>query len=108
MGKTGPGGFDGVLDSIRALQEQAIADLGEVPLVIFGHSMGSMFVQSYVERHQDHDGVILSGTSGPNEELAAMVDGMKALVEAGAGDEPLDALGALTKRSRLPGPTTTG
>ena len=31
MGKTGPGGFDGVLDSIRALQEQAVADLGDVP-----------------------------------------------------------------------------
>ncbi len=97
MGKTGPGGFDGVLDSIRSLQEQARADLGELPLVIFGHSMGSMFAQSYVQRHQDHDGVILSGTTGPNDELAAMVEGMNALVEAGAGDEPLDALGAFNE-----------
>ncbi len=97
MGKTGPGGFDGVIDSIRALQEQAVADLDGLPLVIFGHSMGSMFTQSYIEQYQDHDGVILSGTTGPNEELAAMVDGMKALVEAGAGDEPLDALGGFNE-----------
>ncbi len=97
MGKTGPGGFDGILDSIRAVQDRAVDDLGDLPLVIFGHSMGSMFVQAYVQRHHDHAGFVLSGSSGPTPELAGLVEGMNAIVEAGAGDEPLDALGAFNE-----------
>ena len=91
-GKTGPRGFDGVLGAIRSVQEQACADLGALPVIVFGHSMGSMFTQAYMQQHTDLDGVILSGTSGPNPALGEMVEGMKAIVEAGAGDEPLDAL----------------
>ncbi len=96
-GKTGPGGFDGVLGAIRSLHEQAVADLGDIPVIVFGHSMGSMFVQAYVERHHDFAGFILCGTSGPSDELGDMVEGLKAVVEAGAGDEPLDALGAFNE-----------
>lgn len=93
-GKTGPGGFDGVLGAIRALQDQAVADQGDLPVVVFGHSMGSMFTQAYVQRHGDHAGFILSGSAVATPEIDAMVEGVNAVVDAGAGDEPLDALGA--------------
>lgn len=93
QGRTGPAGFEGVLEDVRSLQGQARADLGDLPVVVFGHSMGSMLAQAYVPRHADLAGFVLSGTSGPNPVLGEMVEGMKALVEAGAGDEPLDALG---------------
>ncbi len=94
MGVTGPNGFDGVLGSIRAVHERAVSDLGDLPVVVFGHSMGSMFTQAYVQRYPDLAGFVLSGTAGPAPELAEMAQGMQAMADAGAGDEPIDALGA--------------
>ncbi len=94
VGVAGPNGFEGVLGSIRALHDRAIADLGELPVVVFGHSMGSMFAQAYVQRFTDLVGFVLSGTAGPAPELAEMAQGMQAMVDAGAGDEPIDALGS--------------
>ena len=97
MGVTGPNGFDGVLGSIRSLHEQAVDDLGDLPVIVFGHSMGSMFVQAYVQRYTDVAGFVLSGTAGPAPELAEMAQGMQAMVDAGAGDEPVDALGSFNE-----------
>lgn len=97
MGKTGPGGFDGVLGSIRSLQETATAEFPGLPVIVFGHSMGSMFTQAYVQRHHDLAGFILSGSAAPTPELGELVTGVEAIVEAGAGDEPLDALGSFNE-----------
>jgi alpha-beta hydrolase superfamily lysophospholipase len=92
VGRTGPNGFDGVLGSVRALHERARADLGDLPLVVFGHSMGSMITQAYVQRHGDHAGFILSGTSGPNPALGEMAAGLQMVVDAGGGDDVLPLL----------------
>jgi alpha-beta hydrolase superfamily lysophospholipase len=94
-GLAGPRGFDGVLDSIHAVQERALHDVGELPVVVFGHSMGSMFAQVYAQEHASElAGVVLCGTSGPMPELEEMVTGLKAAVDGGAGDAPLDMLGS--------------
>lgn len=97
MGKTGPGGFDGVLGSIRSLQETAVGEFPGLPVIVFGHSMGSMFTQAYVQRHHDLAGFILSGSAAPTPELGELVTGVQAIVDAGAGDEPLDALGSFNE-----------
>lgn len=92
-GTTGPNGFAGAVASIRAVHEQAMADLGDVPTIVFGHSMGSVLAQAYTQAHADHLGIVLSGAMGPTDELAVLVEGLEGLVAAGAGDEPLAALG---------------
>ena len=97
MGKTGPGGFDGVLGSIRSLQETASDEFPGLPVVVFGHSMGSMFTQAYVQGRDDLAGFILSGSATATPELGELVTGIEAIVEAGAGDEPLDALGGFNE-----------
>ncbi len=97
VGRTGPGGFDGLIGSVRAVHERAVTDLGDLPVVLFGHSMGSMILQAYVQRHHDFAGFVLSGSSGPSPQLAEMASGLAAMVEAGAGDEPLDALAAFNE-----------
>lgn len=97
MGKTGPGGFDGVLGAIRSLQDTAAAEFPDLPVIVFGHSMGSMFTQAYVQRHHDLAGFILSGSAAPAPELAELLTGIEAIVEAGAGDDPIDALGSFNE-----------
>lgn len=92
VGRTGPNSFHGVLGSVRAVHERALAELGDLPVVIFGHSMGSMITQAYVQRHGDHAGFILSGTSGPNPALEEMAAGLQMMVDAGGGDDVLPLL----------------
>jgi alpha-beta hydrolase superfamily lysophospholipase len=94
VGRPGPRGFDGVLDAIHAVQQQALADVGPVPVVLFGHSMGSVFAQVYAQQHATElAGFVLCGSFGPSPELAEMVAGIRAAVEAGAGETVLDSLG---------------
>src|SRR5947209_4740342 len=45
VGKAGPRGWDAMVDDLRELGALARADLGELPLVLFGHSMGSFLSQ---------------------------------------------------------------
>jgi alpha-beta hydrolase superfamily lysophospholipase len=55
--------------------------------------MGSVVVQAFMVR--DPDGVsayVLSGTMGPAEGTEEFVAGMRAAIDAGMADEPLDAL----------------
>lgn len=94
-GRPGPGGLAGALDDMHQLIGIAVGDVPGVPTVLFGHSMGSIFAQAYVERGDDRlDGYVLSGCPGPLAEgMAEMVGAIREAVDAGMGDEPLDMLG---------------
>lgn len=95
-GRIGPRGMDGVLDDVGELAALAAADLGNRPLVLFGHSMGSLVVQAFVEqRGHDLAAYALSGTMGPAEPAGELVEGVRQAVDAGMADEPLDLLGGL-------------
>jgi alpha-beta hydrolase superfamily lysophospholipase len=95
-GCIGPRGMDGVLDDVGELAALAAADLGNRPLVLFGHSMGSLVVQAFVEqRENDLAAYALSGTMGPAETPTDMVEGIRQAVDAGMADEALDMLGGL-------------
>jgi alpha-beta hydrolase superfamily lysophospholipase len=95
-GCIGPRGMAGVLDDVGQLVALAAADLGDRPVVLFGHSMGSLMVQAFVEQ-RDHDvaAYALSGTMGPSETPAELVEGIRQAVDAGMADQPLDLLGGL-------------
>jgi alpha-beta hydrolase superfamily lysophospholipase len=93
-GLIGPRGMDGVLDDIGELLTRARADVGDRPVVLFGHSLGSLVVQAFVEeRGGDLAGYVLSGTMGQMEGAADMAAGIRQAVDAGMADEPLDMLG---------------
>ncbi len=96
-GKIGPSGMAGVLADVGALVRRAHTEVGNVPVVLFGHSMGSVVVQAFmVGAPDDVSAYVLSGTMGPAEGTAEFVAGMRAAVEAGMADEPLDALTGYT------------
>lgn len=63
-------GWKKVLDDIRSVCQEAQAMAPGLPLVLFGHSMGSFFARKFaVENGPSLAGLILSGTAGDNSML---------------------------------------
>ncbi len=59
-----------VLSDLKLFHQHLRNLLPDKPLVILGHSMGSLIVRDYLSGdHELIDGVILTGTSGPNPAL---------------------------------------
>lgn len=84
----GPRGFPGVIDDLAAVARAARVRLPGIPLVLFGHSMGSFAAQAFVADHPDLcDGLILSGTAAIDEVMAAGHLGT-GLTAMNAGFEP--------------------
>jgi alpha-beta hydrolase superfamily lysophospholipase len=95
FGVMGAGGIDGLLADVHQLADRARAECSSLPVVLFGHSMGSLIAQAYVERFGDAlSGYVLSGSGGvPAEDFVEMSTMMRAAVDAGLADEPVDMLG---------------
>jgi alpha-beta hydrolase superfamily lysophospholipase len=96
VGKAGPRGWDGMIDDLREFGAVARGDLGELPLVLFGHSMGSFLSQLFAQRYGGElAGLVLSGSSGGMEGVDESIGALKAFVDGGAGEEPVPVLGPL-------------
>ena len=61
-----PGGFDFVIEDMAALFEYARAQIGELPRILMGHSMGSMLAALYADRYNDIKALIMTGCPAPN------------------------------------------
>lgn len=63
LGKLGPGGVRATIAGVRQLSAIARADHPHLPLVLLGHSLGSIFAQIILNGHAaDYDAAVLSGT----------------------------------------------
>jgi alpha-beta hydrolase superfamily lysophospholipase len=92
-GRIGPRGMEGVFDDLRAVIGRGKQEHPNVPVVLFGHSMGSVITQGFVETHGDEvDAYVLSGTMGAAPGAADFAAAVREAVDAGMGDEPLDTL----------------
>ncbi|CAN5543492.1 alpha/beta hydrolase [soil metagenome] len=84
LGRPGAGGIRAAIRGIRQLRDIAHKDFPKAPIVLLGHSMGSLFGQRMLnERSDDFDAVIFSGTA------------YRTLRHMNSGD--------LAKRHRVPG-----
>ncbi len=96
FGVARPGGWAAIVRDTRDLSELARQEHPGAPLVLFGHSMGSMIAQGYFASWgEELAGLVLSGTAG-----GALVDPdtLAAIVELGASDaadEPSEAFAAM-------------
>jgi alpha-beta hydrolase superfamily lysophospholipase len=64
MGRLGPGGLRATVEAVHAFSVATRAANPGVPLVLLGHSWGSLMAQISVNRHAgDYDGLVLSGTA---------------------------------------------
>lgn len=58
-------GWDTVVADLAVVGAHARAEHPDIPMVLFGHSMGSTLARTYVTRHPDDvDALILSGVAG--------------------------------------------
>ena len=95
-GRFGDGaGSDAVLDDVRALGEQLAAAHPGVPLFLLGHSLGSAVALGSAERDGSGlAGLALSGVIGVAPAMGEAATQLQAAVDAGLGDQPMDALSA--------------
>lgn len=64
LGKLGPGGLDAAVADIRQLSSIITKENPTIPLVILGHSWGSLMVQKIINTNaRDYDAVVLTGTA---------------------------------------------
>ena len=80
QGDMGEGGWNALVNDMGQLVEMARKAHPDLPLILFGHSMGSFAAQQYImDRSHLIDGLILSGSTAwkppqPGEKSAAAVD----------------------------------
>ena len=64
LGHLGPGGLRATVESVRQLTRIARDEHPDAPLVLLGHSWGSLMAQMIVNRHADeYDALVLTGTA---------------------------------------------
>jgi alpha-beta hydrolase superfamily lysophospholipase len=81
-----------MVDDLAELDALAKDELGDLPLVLFGHSMGSFLAQQHIQDRGDGlAGVVLSGSSGG----LAGVDDTIAMLETLPSEDPAPIFGPL-------------
>ena len=96
-GLTGPRGLSGILDDLEHVIELAHESADDRPVILFGHSMGSIFALRYAQtRPTTISALILSGPIGVMPGVAEMIPHLEGAVAAGMADTPApDALASL-------------
>jgi alpha-beta hydrolase superfamily lysophospholipase len=93
-GRIGPGGGGRLVDDLDTLVDLGRAEHPDVPVILIGHSMGSLIAQAYVTRCGDRlAGYVLSGCPGVLPAAEQLRAAMHGAVDAGMADESLDSLG---------------
>lgn len=90
----GPGGGTAVVDDLHQLREAASAEVGDdVPLFLFGHSMGSLIGLAYLTTHAEGlAGGVLCGFAVDPEGTTALGELLQGMAEAGLRDQLFDGL----------------
>jgi alpha-beta hydrolase superfamily lysophospholipase len=95
VGVLGPGGGAAVVTDLLELGILARADAGDAPLVLFGHSLGALIGLGYLAEHSETvvAGVLCGFPIDPAGAVV-MAELLQGAVDAGMGEEPMDALSA--------------
>lgn len=89
LGWTGADGWNGMVRDLERLLELARAAHPGMPLVLFGHSMGSVLAQRVAQlRGRELAGLILSGTFGAAPGLALAIAAASALAFGAGARKP--------------------
>ena len=98
VGRAGEAGVAGIVDDLLVLFDLARREVGDVPVVLLGHSMGAMLAQAFAERHGDLlVGLALSGSGGTAPGLADMATAVRGVADGGMAEEPVPMLRMLNE-----------
>ncbi|MCU1459261.1 MAG: Lysophospholipase [Actinomycetia bacterium] len=92
--RAGASGTDGIVSDIDEVVDLARTETAQDRVLIIGHSMGALLAQAWAERHGAKcSGLVLTGSPGAGAGDSEMAAALAAAVDAGLGDDELDALG---------------
>lgn len=92
-GVMGPGGGEAVLDDLHQLRAAAEARAPGVPVLLFGHSLGSLIALGYLVRHgAGLAGGVLCGVPSDVGDLEGFGTMLHGLADAGLRDQPAEGL----------------
>lgn len=91
-------GFDRVVKDVEEVIAEVQNQIGPLPLILFGHSMGSFVARRYIQLHsQDISRAVLSGSGGnPGAAGKAGLVAALAAAKAKGKDQPSALLGKMT------------
>ncbi len=96
FGVARPGGWHAIIEDVRSLHEHIQAEVPGVPIVLFGHSMGSMIAQRYLQKWGDGlSALVLSGTTGGLRIDQETLDMIVAIGAGDTADEPSEIFAAM-------------
>ena len=106
-GMMGPGAGQAVVDDLDELRALALAEIGaDVPVVLFGHSLGAVIGLAYVVQHTaDLTAAVLCGFPVDVNGVAGLGELLGGLAEAGLRDAPASDLLASNNAPFEPGRT---
>jgi len=88
IGVARPGGWTAMIDDLHQLTLWAKGEWPDVPVVLFGHSMGASVVQNYLPSWgAELDAVVLSGPPAPITDTA-LVELLEAVAAGDAASQP--------------------
>ena len=91
-GKAGPDGWNGIVRDAKLLTDIVRQENPHLPMFLFGHSLGSLLVQQYIQAWgAGLRGAVLCGTFGALPNL----DDLIAMAEKESGDRPSPTFGAI-------------
>jgi len=95
-GVAGQDGWNGIVDDAYLLSQRIKAENPDMPFFLFGHSMGSMIAQQYMQNWgAELDGIILSGTlSTLGEDVDTTIAYAESLAQANP-DAPSELFGQM-------------
>jgi alpha-beta hydrolase superfamily lysophospholipase len=96
-GIAGEGGWDAIVEDVAQLSDLIKEEYPDLPLIFFGHSMGSMIAQQYMQEYADKAvAVVLSGTFGSlGEDMDAALTAAQGLVDQQGADTPSALFGEM-------------
>jgi alpha-beta hydrolase superfamily lysophospholipase len=76
-------GFSRIRLDLHEIAQVALAENGSIPLFLFGHSMGSILVETYIAAYgQELSGCVLSGVAAPASPLLSAAGALIAAIGA--------------------------
>jgi alpha-beta hydrolase superfamily lysophospholipase len=105
----GPDGWNGIIKDCRQLAEMMQQENPGLPLFFFGHSMGSLIAQGYIQQWgAGLQGVILSGTFSGLPGIDQIMPLVAALGTGEAADQPSEIFGQMFAGFNAPFEFKTG
>ncbi len=111
FGVARPGGWEAIVDDLHELTTHIKSDHPGVPVVLMGHSMGSMMGQEYLQRWSGElAAAVLSGTTGGSVLDEDMLGAIVAMGDGDAADQPSEVFAGMFAGFNEPfaGPGATG